>query len=324
MTEEIKGQQLHRFHFVLLQNFSMLSLTSALETLQSANLCAGRELYDWVLCGIEFGAVTSSIGTQTQVQETLETCVQPSDIVLVGGWHNQQLTNRKLGVWLTRHARGGVRVSGLATAAFAMAEAGLLDSSSATLHWQFRDSFCERFPDVELSDRPHVVQDRRCTTSGGVSSIDLFLDLIAQDHGSGFAEAVAESMNYTTIQQLQKGASVDAPAQSRVRNPKLADAVRDMEHNLEFPLPPSELAQRVGVSTRQLERLFRTYLNQSPKQYYMRLRLRRAYFLLTQTRSSVLDVALACGFQTASHFSKCFRAEYDRTPAQMRKSATPE
>jgi len=311
----------HRFHFVLLPGFSMLSLISALETLENANLCSGEALYDWVLCGIEGAEVASSLGMQTGVEQTLETCRDPADIVLVGGWHTKELQSRKLGIWLSRHARGGVRVTGLATAAFVLADAGLLEETPATLHWQFRDSFREMFPEVELSGRPYVAGDARCTSSGGVSSIDLFLELIAQDHGQAFAERVAESMNYSSIQQVQKTASAEAPERSRVRNPRLAAVIGAMEQNLEEPLPPSVLARQAGISTRQLERLFRSQLNATPKQYYMQLRLRRAYFLLTQTHMSVLGVALACGFQASSHFSKCFRNEYGMTPAQIQRGS---
>ncbi|WP_052248919.1 GlxA family transcriptional regulator [Leisingera sp. ANG-Vp] len=309
----------HRFHFVLLPGFSLLSLVSALETLENANLCSGEALYDWVLCSIEAGPVASSLGMPAEAGQSLDDCRDPSDIVLVGGWQTKELESRKLSIWLSRHARGAVRVTGLATAAFVLADAGLLDKAPATLHWQFRDSFREMFPEVELSDRQFVSEGDRCTSSGGVSSIDLFLDLIAQDHGQAFAERVAESMNYGMIQEVQRTISAVAPVRTRVRNPKLAAVIGAMEQNLEEPQPPSVLAKQAGISARQLERLFRSQLNVTPKQYYMQLRLRRAYFLLTQTQMSVLDVALACGFQASSHFSKCFRNAYGTTPAQMQR-----
>ena len=309
----------HSFHFVLLPGFSMLSLTSALETLQNANLCAGKTSYEWVLCGVDTGSVRSSLGTLTALDQTLETCGTSADIVIVGGTDIHQAQNRRLNTWLARRARGDVRVTGLATAAFILADAGLLDAAPVTLHWQYRDSFRERFPHVVLDNRPHIADGARCSSSGGVASIDLFLDFIAQDHGCEFSHEVAESMNYSTIRQIQNAASAEAPTRNRVSNPKLTAVIGAMEQTLEEPRPPSELACDANISTRQLERLFRRYLGVTPKQYYMRLRLRRAYFLLTQTHMSVLDVALACGFQASSHFSKCFRLEYGTTPARLRR-----
>jgi len=91
-----------------------------------------------------------------------------------------------------------------------------------------------------------------------------------------------------------------------------------MEQNIEEPISPATLARDVAMSTRQLERLFRRYLNRSPKRYYMELRLQKARNLLMQTDMSVINVALACGFASPSHFSKCYRAHYDTTPYRER------
>ena len=103
-----------------------------------------------------------------------------------------------------------------------------------------------------------------------------------------------------------------------VRHPKLLAVIQQMEENLEEPLARSELARSTGLSTRQLERLFRKYLNRSPARYYLELRLDKARLLLLQTNMSVIDVALACGFVSASHFSKCYRDFFGRTPRKER------
>ena len=97
-----------------------------------------------------------------------------------------------------------------------------------------------------------------------------------------------------------------------------------MEENIEEPISPSLLAQEVGMSTRQLERLFRRYLDRSPKRYYMELRLQKARNLLMQTDMSVINVALACGFTSPSHFSKCYRSQYDTTPYRERGTQNGE
>jgi transcriptional regulator GlxA family with amidase domain len=308
-----------RFHFVLLPGFWMLSLVPALDTLVNANLLAGRTMYDWVLCSQDGQPVASTQGTPTPVDFGLDYCGTPTDIVIVAGTGVEQMDLSRLSVWLGRKVRGDVRVAGLGSAAFVMARANLLNDVPATMHWHYRDSFAETFPEVELSSRPYISEGNRLTSSGGVTSIDLFLDLIAQDHGVDFSIAVADSMNYQSVRQVQQSLRVDAPSSLRVTHPKLTPVLQTIEQNLEFPVPPSELAGLAGVSTRQLERLFRQYLGQTPKQYYMSARLRRAHFLLAQTQMSVMDVALACGFQSANHFAKCFRLEFGQTPAQMRR-----
>ncbi len=312
-------QAQQHFHFVLMGRYQLLSLVSALETLQNANYTAGQELFTW---SIHSSGPTpiSSIGTREFTCQSLDDIHNPQEVVIVGGPDVAALEDPKLTVWLGRHARRGVRVSGLTTGAFVLAYAGLVENAAVTLHWQFRDAYREMFPDHELSPRPFVGDGTRCSSSGGVSAIDLFLGFVAEYMGEEFSGRVSESMNYVTLQQVQQVASAEASARTRVKNAPTVAALEIMESNLEFPVTPPQIAAEIGVSTRQLERLFNKHLGQSPKRYYMHLRLRRAYFLLTQTKMPVIEVAIACGFQSPGHFAKCFRAEFGLTPTELLKS----
>jgi len=211
-------------------------------------------------------------------------------------------------------------VGGLCTGAFIMAKAGLLDGKRATIHWENADSFTEEFDEVELTKSVFVIDGNRMTTAGGTSSIDLMLKLIAADHGEDLANSVADQMIYSSIRTDQDTQRLSVPTRIGVRHPKLSSVIQMMENNVEEPISPSLLAKEVGMSTRQLERLFRRYLNRSPKRYYMELRLQKARNLLMQTDMSVINVALACGFASPSHFSKCYRAHYDTTPYRERGS----
>jgi transcriptional regulator GlxA family with amidase domain len=165
-----------------------------------------------------------------------------------------------------------------------------------------------------------VVDGNRMTTAGGTSSIDLILKIIADDHGEELANAVADQMIYSSIRTDQDTQRLSVPTRIGVRHPKLSQVIQMMEQNIEEPISPATLAKNVGMSTRQLERLFRRYLSRSPKRYYMELRLQKARNLLMQTDMSVINVALACGFASPSHFSKCYRAHYSTTPYRERGS----
>jgi len=144
------------------------------------------------------------------------------------------------------------------------------------------------------------------------------LSLIASQHGPDLANAVADQMIYSSIRSDQDTLRLSTPARIGVRHPKLSLVIKKMEANIEDPISPALLASEVGMSTRQLERLFRRYMNRSPKRYYMELRLQKARNLLMQTDMSVINVALACGFTSPSHFSKCYRAQYQTTPYRER------
>ncbi|AVL51680.1 GlxA family transcriptional regulator [Roseobacter denitrificans] len=309
-----------RFVFLLLDNFTLLCFSAAVESLRIANRMANETLYEWRIIGEGGDIVSCSAGSGFKLDGDLED-LQRDDILLVcGGIDVQAATTKRVLGWLRRESRKGVVLGGLCTAAYTLAKAGLLDGKKATIHWENQDSFAEDFEDVTLTKSVFVVDGNRITTAGGTSSIDLMLKLIAEQQGEDLANLVADQLIYTSIRTDQDTQRLSVPTRIGVRHPKLSLVIQMMESNIEEPISPSTLARDVGMSTRQLERLFRRYLNRSPKRYYMELRLQKARNLLMQTDMSVINVALACGFASPSHFSKCYRAHYDTTPYRERGS----
>ena len=307
-----------RFVFVLLKDFTMLCFSAAVESLRIANRMSGHELYTWILLSEDGEPVRCSAGIEFVVQSELQEVLRDDTIMICGGINVQNATTKKVLNWVRREARRGPIIAGLCTAGYTLARAGLLDGKRATIHWENQDSFTEEFENVELTKSVFVVDGNRITTAGGTSSIDLMLKLVANDHGEDLANAVADQLIYSSIRTDQDTQRLSIPTRIGVRHPKLSLVIQKMEQNIEEPISPSTLARDVAMSTRQLERLFRRYLNRSPKRYYMELRLQKARNLLMQTDMSVINVALACGFASPSHFSKCYRAHYDTTPYRER------
>ena len=296
----------------------MLCFAAAVESLRIANRMSGYELYTWILLSEDGEPVRCSAGIEFVVQSELQEVLRDDTIMICGGINVQNATTKKVLNWVRREARRGPIIAGLCTAGYTLARAGLLDGKRATIHWENQDSFTEEFENVVLTKSVFVVDGNRITTAGGTSSIDLMLKLVANDHGEDLANAVADQLIYSSIRTDQDTQRLSIPSRIGVRHPKLSLVIQKMEQNIEEPISPSALARDVAMSTRQLERLFRRYLNRSPKRYYMELRLQKARNLLMQTDMSVINVALACGFASPSHFSKCYRAHYDTTPYRER------
>jgi transcriptional regulator GlxA family with amidase domain len=315
-----KAMRARRFVFVLLENFTLLSFAAAVESLRIANRMAGKTLYEWQIVGEGGEIVYCSAGSGFKPDGDLGELQRDDTALICGGIDVQAATTKRVLGWLRREARKGAIMGGLCTAAYSLAKAGLLDGKKATIHWENQDSFSEDFPDVILTKSVFVVDGNRLTTAGGTSSIDLMLKLIADHHSEDLANLVADQLIYSSIRTDQDTQRLSVPTRIGVRHPKLSQVIQMMETNIEEPISPSTLAKDVGMSTRQLERLFRRYLNRSPKRYYMELRLQKARNLLMQTDMSVINVALACGFASPSHFSKCYRAHYDTTPYRERGS----
>ena len=309
-----------KFVFVLLPKFTLLSFASALECLRISNRMSNQILYEWELISENGTSIICSAGIEFSVDHDLNELNRDDTIMLCGGENIRAATTKRLLSWLRRESRRGLAIAGLCTGAFPLAKAGLLEGKRATIHWENQDSFTEEFENVELTKSVFIIEGNRMTTAGGTSSIDLMLKLIANDHGEDLANAVADQQIYSSIRTTQDVQRLSVPTRLGVRHPKLGQVIQMMERNIEEPISPSILAKHVAMSTRQLERLFRRYLSRSPKRYYMELRLQKARNLLMQTDMSVINVALACGFASPSHFSKCYRAHYATTPYRERGS----
>jgi AraC family transcriptional regulator, glycine betaine-responsive activator len=307
-----------RVALVLVPEYTMMPVISAIEPLRLANRLSEKHLYEWSMHSVDGAPVAASNGITTVVKGDLETVPQDATIVVCAGLSVQQHSDKRTLAWLRKVARRGVKIGAVCTGAHILAEAGLLDGYKCTIHWENLPGFAEAFPELNATGGLFEIDHDRFTSAGGTTAIDMMLTMIASQHGPDLAASVAESILHSPIRHHSENQRMSLPARIGARHPKLVSIIERMEQTLEEPLSPSILAKEAGLSTRQLERLFRRYLDRSPKRYYLELRLKKARSLLLQTDMSVINVALAAGFTSPSHFSKCYRGFYGRTPYRER------
>lgn len=312
-----------RFAFVLIPNFSLIAFASALEPLRLVNRQTGRELYSWQIVSKNGEAVRASNGVQVAVDQSIaDVRLSPGGtnptMILCAGAGAEHYQDKEIFSWLRRADRSGAVVGALCTGAHVLARMGLLDGHKCTIHWENLPGFIEDFPDIDVTADLFEVDEKRLTCSGGTAALDLMLHLIAARHGSEVATKVSEQCLQDRIRQSHDHQRVPYRVRLGVHNPKLINAIEMMETNIEEPLNQEILARYIGLSRRQLERLFRKHLGKTPAQYYLELRLERARHLLYQTSMPIMNVAFACGFVSASHFSTCYRQKYGRTPRAER------
>ncbi len=307
-----------RIGFILIPNFSLIAFTSAIEPLRLANRVSAKALYQWRLVSADGQPVTSSCGVVLHPEGAPAAAEDCHTVMVCSGVEVHRFADKTLLSWLRRADRRGADIGAVCTGAHILARAGLLDGHRCTIHWENLAGFVEAFPEIEVTTELFEIDRKRFTCSGGTGVIDMMLNVIAMQHGHELAAAVADQFMHERIRDQHDHQRMSLPARLGVRHPKLLAVIELMERNLEEPLTRAELAEAAGLSTRQLERLFRKYLNRSPARHYLELRLNKARLLLLQTNMSVIDVALACGFVSASHFSKCYRDHFGRTPRKER------
>ncbi|HEY5717672.1 MAG TPA: GlxA family transcriptional regulator, partial [Motiliproteus sp.] len=244
----------------------------------------------------------------------------PLDAVFVCGASPVAKTgNERVIAWLRRQDQGELALGGIGTASYLLACAGLLRGRRASIHWWDLDNLREEFPQTQVTNNLFEIDGRRYTCSGGTAAMDMMLFLIGKAQGQALAAAISEQFVCERIRSGNESQRMPLKARIGATQPLLIEAVTLKEANIEEPLTTDDLAFHVGVSRRHLERLFKKYLDTVPSKYYLELRMEKARQLLRQSNKPILQVALACGFTSASHFSTAYRSQFGSTPREDRK-----
>jgi AraC family transcriptional regulator, glycine betaine-responsive activator len=309
------------FAFALVEGFSMMSLTAAIEPLRAANRLAGRDAYRWRLLGPDGGPVRASNGIPIAVDAPLDGAGNDAALIVCAGLVTEPRQARLYHAALRRAARAGRDVGALSTGAFVLARAGLLDGYRCTIHWEALPAFRAAFPDIACGQKIYEVDRTRYTCSGGIAAMDMMLDIVGRDLGSETAGAVANQFHLARIRSGSDDQRTGTLANLDAMPAALRRAVSLMQANIEQPLAVSAIGRQAGVGVRQLERLFIRHLHWSPARFYTRLRLERARELLIHGNLPILEVALASGFSSSSYFAESFRAFYGFNPSAVRRAA---
>ena len=333
LTGPAEGEQPTCMDFLMVPDYTIVTLVNAIAVLRMANRQSGRTLYRWRCLTMDGKPVPSSDGLRLlpdgrlsepsageREGEPLANRHPASDILFVcGGYHPERHCTDALRDALREFDRRGMHIGALCTGARIVADAGLLDDHRCAIHWENAASLREQFPQVQVSSSLFVIDRNRYTCSGGVASIDLMLQLVSSAHGADLAREIAEQFVLERV-RTEKDAQ-RTPLHYLIgagNQPKLVDVVAMMEANVEEPLTLAELAEQAGITRRQLERLFHRHLHCTPSRYYLDLRLYRGRLMLLQTALPVRAIAERCGFASTTSFAKRYVEKYGKRPARER------
>lgn len=318
----VRGIDPFRIGVVLTPGFSLMAFASFVEPLRGANLVSGQVLYHWHHLSPEGGMVASGGGLEVLTKVLPKVAEAEFDMVIVcGGMGTDTYQNPKLTTFLRHAVRRNVIVGSLSTASFILASTGLLDDRRCTVHWDYLEAFQETYPQLDITNELFVMDKGIFTCAGGTAALDVVLQFIRQRQGNEFSSKVSDQFVYGAMRQPRDAQRMALRNRLGVSQPTLVKAIEVMESTIETPLRSPQLAKHAGVSTRQLERLFLHHLGCSPTQHYIRIRLEKARKLLRHSTLSVLEIGLACGFTTASHFARAYRLHFKIVPSADR---TPE
>jgi len=306
---------------LLVPGFALMSYACVVEPLRAANLIAGRELYRWVHISAHESVVTASCGATVPCTARVGD-VEKLDLLLVcAGGDPAAFNDRATFAWLRRLAVRGTRIGGVSGGPFILAKARVMDGVQMTIHWQHAPAVMEAHPEILLTRSLFIIDRNRLTCAGGTAPLDMMHTLIAERHGAELARKVSDWFLHTEIRPAKGAQRASVVERYGVHDPHLVAALELMERHPGEPLRRSETARRIGLSTRQLDRLFSAKLKRSYQNHYRRVRVERARELLRHSVASVTDIAVACGFSSASHFTRAYRESYGVVPSADRAGA---
>jgi len=310
-----------RIGFYLSPKFSMMAFASVIEPLRMANQLSGEALYSWVLLSSDGRPVACSNGIALSVEQAAG-CRERFDAVFAcAGLDVHRLEDAPGLDWFRALATRGTVLGAVCTGTWLLARAGVLEGYRATIHWEHLAGVREQFPSLVFSAELFEIDRDRYTCAGGTAPLDMMLSEIRARSGALLAARISEQYLCERIRDRNDRQRVPLVRRIGSSQPKLAEAVSLMEANIEEPITLDELSHHVALSRRQLERLFQRYLETVPTRYYLALRLERARQLLLQTSLPIVEIARACGFVSAPHFSKCYREVYALPPRDERRRA---
>jgi transcriptional regulator GlxA family with amidase domain len=311
---------MYRFGILPVPGFALMSHAATTEPLRAANLLAGRVLYDVVHVAPTRDAVQSSGAASVTPGACFADELSLDYLFVIAGGDPAGYPDRAVTPWLSRQARGGVVMGGVSGGPIMLARAGLMRDRRMTVHWEYAAALAEVSPELRLERTLFVMDRDRITCAGGTAPMDMMHALIVSHHGQDFARAVSDWFMHTEIRPPTGPQRASLVERVGTRVPAILDAVEAMESNIADPLPLPQLARIAGLSPRQLNRVFRQHLGETPQARYRRVRLERARNLLCNSALSLTEVALATGFASSSHFSRAYREEFGDPPSRYRSS----
>ncbi|HDR9161612.1 TPA: GlxA family transcriptional regulator [Burkholderia vietnamiensis] len=316
----LNSSSLH-FGFLTLPSYSMIAFTNALEVLRLANYVDRTEHYRWSVCSIDGNPVEASNGIAIRPTEALDVSGPMPDVMIVcGGTRIREMVDARTRQALIALADRRVVLGALCSGTYALMAAGLLDQYRCAVHWENLFTLRTEFPGVHITSELFVVDRDRITCTGGMAPMDLMLNLMSKHCGPHLVVEVSKHLVVNRLRGMNEHQPIPVSARLESTRDELVEAVKLMEANVEEPLSFSELARLVGLSVRQLQRVFKQYLNTSPRDYYRTVRLKHARELLCRGNDFVGHVSARCGFPSACSFSKAYRREFGHAPIIERRA----
>ena len=318
----MNDQKIKRIGFILVDGFSLMSLSSAVEPLRAANHLSGETLFEITFIPASGTRASSSVGVISE-GKSIEESGYDFDLVFVTAAGSPiTYENPKLLKYIKMLSSKRVQLGGISGGSALLARAGVMTNHSFTVHWDHFEALQEMSSQYLLKRSLYVIDNGRYTCAGGVAPMDMMSALIASQHGRKLAKAVNDWFIYTSVRAANDPQRMGLVEKYNVHHPAVICAIELMQNHISDPLSSEQLARLSNIGERQLSRLFQKNLGKKINTFYTEMRLEHAHTLVTQTSMPVIEIAISAGYESLNYFSQKFKQVFEYSPAQLRKNKT--
>ena len=307
------------FTFCLCPKFPLFCIASALEVLRHANRFSTTDIYSWSFLCENDKPIQDSNGLWIHPDSSIEQAEDSDTSFIVAGFEPNDIPVPNIRKWIKKQADRGAVVGGISNGAFQLAKANLLNGFAATTHWEDFESFCLLYPQVRSKYQRFVMDRKRITCSGGTATLDLFIEIVRLDLGSDIVLEVSRQMLMKDYASAQGETQLVFDA-SHQYSPRVQRALSLLDSGIEHGFNVNSLAQQVGISRRELLRLFQLEIGKAPSTILLQRKLERARSLILNSHLPLAVISSAAGFSSQSHLTSCYRKYFDITPASHRRN----
>ncbi|MEQ9244214.1 GlxA family transcriptional regulator [Roseovarius indicus] len=312
---------MRKFAFLLHPSFQMLGVVNATEAMRVANSVCETPHFRWNFVHDSAPDVPSSSGVPIRAETPLSELEDFDTLIVCSSFRHKDYVNAGTASLLRRFARFGKTLGSFESGIYHLADAGVMNGHRATAHFNNLPLFEQLFPEVNFCRSVFTCERGRMTAAGGTACLDLMLHVIKQDLGPMVATRVASLINYSGRQRADALQDSLLTASRHDHQPAVREACRLMEVNIGATAGGiEEIARRVDISRRHLDRMFREAFGCTAADYFRQIRLARARKLVKSTGLEFGAISELCGFASYSHFLIRYRAQFGLSPSQDRQS----
>lgn len=286
-----------------------------------------KPIFDVNLVGLE-NETRQSTGLFVVSPDCLIQDIGKTDLIIIPAIHDDPETgferNKEFSPWIIEQYKQGAEVVSFCVGAFFLAETGLLDGKQCATHWIHADNFRQRYPKVDLVDGKIMTEEDGIYTSGGAYAfLNLLLHLIEKYAGREIAILASKTFSID-IDRNSQSPFIIFEGQKNHEDQKIIEAQRFIENNYEKTIRVDELAKKLAVSRRTLERRFKKATSNTVTEYVQRVKVEAAKKDLETSSKNVTEVMYDVGYSDTKSFRNLFRRITGLTPIEYRNKYNKE